>query len=297
VLSRHHIKEGPRAVIEPTCSQRDAASVLFNLSGYRVVEAVDGPLGIRKVVVESLDVEGGCPSCGVLSARVHQRTLQRVRDVPVGGAVEVWWRKRRFACTEADCARRTFAEHTKQVPTRARCTARLKVAVLEAVAWAGRAILEVASSFGVAWWTVQAVINTAAAAMANPDSRPVRHLGIDEHRYRRVRFFRDPDTAKWWRCEPWMTTMVDLDTGVVWGVVDGRGSAGVKAWLTARSADWRAGVQVVAIDPSAAFRKAITDALPHAAVSVDNFYADVPDMPMSRVFSLSGAVTVLVRSA
>jgi hypothetical protein len=56
-------------VIEPTCSQRDAASLLFNLSGYRVVEAVDGPLGIRKVVVESLDREGGCPSCGVLTAR------------------------------------------------------------------------------------------------------------------------------------------------------------------------------------------------------------------------------------
>jgi transposase len=259
-------------VIEPTCSQRDAASVLFNLSGYRVVEAVDGPLGVRKVVIESLDPEGGCPSCGVLTARVHQRTLQRIRDVPVGGAVEVWWRKRRFACVESACGRRTFAEHTKQVPTRARCTVRLKVAVLEAVAWAGRAVPEVASSFGVAWWTVQAVINTASAEMANPDSRPVRHLGIDEHRYRRVRFFRDPDTAKWRRYEPWMTTLVDLDTAVVLGVVDGRGSAGVKTWLTDRSAAWRGGVQVVAIDPSAAFRKAITGALPHAAVSVDHFH-------------------------
>ena len=48
----------------------------------------------------------------------------------------------------------------------------------------------------------------------------------------------------------WMTTLVDLDTGVVLGVVDGRGSAGVKAWLTARSAPWLGGAQVVAIDPS-----------------------------------------------
>ena len=121
-------------MVEPTCSQRDAASVLFNLSRYRVVQAVDSPLGIRKVVVESLDREGGRPSCGVLTARVHQRTLQRIRDVPVGGAGVVWWRKRRFACTESGCRRRTFAEHTKQVPARARCTTRLKVAVLEAVA-------------------------------------------------------------------------------------------------------------------------------------------------------------------
>lgn len=41
-------------MIEPTCSQSDASSVLFNLSGYRVVEAGDGPLGVRKVVVEFL---------------------------------------------------------------------------------------------------------------------------------------------------------------------------------------------------------------------------------------------------
>ena len=115
----------------------------------------------------------------------------------------MWWRKRRFACVESVCGIGAFAEHTRQVPIRARCTVRLKVAVLEAVARAGRAVLEVAASFGV---------------------------------------------------------------------VDGRGSTGVKAWLTARCAPWRGGVQVVAIDPSAAFGNAISDALPHAAVSVDHFH-------------------------
>ena len=69
-------------MIEPTCSQRDATSVLFNLSGYRVVEAVDGPRGVRKVWSSrwTLDREGACPSCRVLTARVHQWTLQRGRS-------------------------------------------------------------------------------------------------------------------------------------------------------------------------------------------------------------------------
>ena len=44
---------------------------------------------------------------------------------------------------------------------------------------------------------------------------------------------------------------MDLDTGVVLRVVDGRGRAGLKAWLTARSATQLCGMQVVAIDPSA----------------------------------------------
>jgi hypothetical protein len=69
-----------------------------------------------------------------------------------------------------------------------------------------------------------------------------------------------------------MTTFVDLDTARVLGVVDGRDSAGVRAWLTARPQAWRDEVQVVAIDPSAAFRKAIRTELPRVAVSVDHFH-------------------------
>ena len=152
--------------------------------------------------------------------------------------------------------------------------------MLEAVAWDGRAVLEVAASFGVAWWTVQAVINTAAAAIANPDSRPVRHLGIDKHRYRRGRFFRDPTTAKWRRYEPGMTTMVDLDTGFVLGVVDGRGSAGVKAWLEAWSAVWRGRCAGRGDQPKCSVprghRRCHT---PHSSIGL-SLHADVPAMPM-----------------
>jgi transposase len=103
------------------------------------------------------------------------------------------------------------------------------------------------------------------------DDTIVAHLGIDEHRYRSVRFYRT-QAGTWARFEPWMSTLVNTDTGQVLGVVDGRGSAGVGAWLAARSPAWLAGVQVVAIDPSAAFRKALREHLPGAAVSVDAFH-------------------------
>src|SRR5690625_7670927 len=46
-----------RAVIEHMCSQprdgRDAASIVFDLPGYDVVDAVDLPLGGRRVVVQA----------------------------------------------------------------------------------------------------------------------------------------------------------------------------------------------------------------------------------------------------
>ena len=47
--------KGPRAVFEPTGSRRDAASVIFNLPGYRVIDAVDLPLGGRRVKVQPVD--------------------------------------------------------------------------------------------------------------------------------------------------------------------------------------------------------------------------------------------------
>ncbi len=259
-------------MIEPTGSQRDAASAIFNLPDYRVIDVVeDDGGGPRVVEVESVDPPG-CPVCGVLAVRVHSRRRQRLRDVPVAGPVELVWVKRRWFCDQPRCRRGTFSEVTDQVPAYARSTARLCQALVTAVIVSGRAASEVARAHRVSWWLVQAMLTAAAdVLLPDPDQLPVRRLGIDEHRYRSVRYFRRPDGA-WRRYEPWMTTLVDTDTGRVLGVVDGRDSTGVGAWLAARSQTWRDGVEVVAIDPSAAFRKALREQLPAAAVSVDPFH-------------------------
>lgn len=82
----------------------DAASVLFNLPEYRAVTVVRDDQGRREVFVETPVVEAGCPSCGVLSSRVHQRR-QRVRDVGFDGLVRVWWVKKRWRCGERACPR------------------------------------------------------------------------------------------------------------------------------------------------------------------------------------------------
>src|SRR3712207_7449218 len=96
---------------------------------------------------------------------------------------------------------------------------------------------------------------------------PVQRLGVDEHRYRSVRYFRDP-AGGWRRYEPWITTLVDADTGRVLGVVDRRDSAGVGAWLAARSAAWRAAVEVGAVDPSQGVRPALEDGRAHVCSPV-----------------------------
>lgn len=48
----------------------------------------------------------------------------------------------------------------------------------------------------------------AAVPLASAVPVPgVRRVGIGEHRYRSVRFFRDPATSAWRWYKPWMTTL------------------------------------------------------------------------------------------
>ena len=222
--------------------------------------------------MQPVDLADGCPSCGVISARVHAWIVQRVRDIPHAGQLEVVVRKPRLVCAESACPRGTFTPATEQLPVRASCTTRLRTALLSAVIDSGRAVAEVAAGHGVAWWTVQSTVNAAAVLLPNVDELHVRRLGIDEHRYRRVRWFRDADGGGWRRVEPWMSTIVNADCGQVLGIVDGRDSAAVGGWLAARSPAWRNRIEVVAIDPSAAFKRAIAEQLPNAKISVDPFH-------------------------
>ena len=217
---------------QPTGLQRDAASTIFNLPNYRVIDAVDLPNGGRRVLVEMTD-SPACPGCGVIATKVHSRRLQRLRDTPVAGAVEVVCAKRRWFCNEELCSRGTFAESTDQVPRFARSTTRLKEQVVAAVITSGRAVSEVARAHQALWWLVQsALTRTAAVVLPVVDDINVTRLGIDEHRYRRVRWFRSP-AGGWRRFEPWMSTVVDLPTGQVLGVIDGRDSATVGKWALA----------------------------------------------------------------
>ena len=252
----------------------DAASILFNLPGYRVVSASpaagEEP---RKVVVETIEAEGACPTCGVLSARVQARPTQHVKDVACGGErIAVVVRKRRYICSESLCPRRTFTEQTDQLPARARVTTRLAEQVLTGCRAEPRAVSRVAHEAGLAWPTVMRLLTSTIDLSTGVDRRHVRRLGIDEHRFRTVRYLRDPDTRAVTRVEPWSIVFTDLDTGALLDVVDGRRGRTVTTWLAARPRWWRRRVALVAIDMSSEFRAAVRKALPKARISVDHWH-------------------------
>ena len=110
---------------ELTAARPDAATAIFNLPDYRVLNADILTFGQRRIHVETT-IESGCPSCGVIGTRRHSRRKQRIRDIPLAGPVEILWSKRRFFCDESECPRQTFSESTAEVPRRARSTRRLQ---------------------------------------------------------------------------------------------------------------------------------------------------------------------------
>jgi transposase len=251
----------------------DRTTLLFALPGFRVLDVSLEADGGRRVLVESVAEQGGCPSCGVLSMLIRERPTSRIKDLPHGAVpLRVWVRKRRYVCAEVLCARRSFTETSAQLPARARLTARLRVKISEAVSTTNRAMSEVGKDYGVAWWTVHRVLVAVAADALGP-AAPTSMIGIDETRARSVRWLLAE--VGWRRTDPWMTSIVDLypaSRGGIIGLAPGRSGACVQGWLSLQSSQFRDAVQVVAIDPSAPYASGIRRSLPHARIVLDHFH-------------------------
>jgi transposase len=258
----------------------DRTTLLFALPEFRVLDVTRELGGGRRVLVESVAEEGGCPACGVLSGLIKDRPTSRVKDLPyVPVPLLVFVRKRRFVCAEVLCERRSFTETSVQLPARARVTTRLKVKVCAAVTTTNRAMSEVAKEHGIAWWTVHRILVKAAADLLG-QAAPTTMIGIDETRARSVRWIQQgvDDTAQklaWCRSDPWMTSIVDLDRshpGGIIGLAAGRSGACVEGWIALQTQEFRDAVKVVAIDPSAPYASGIRRALPNARIVLDHFH-------------------------
>ncbi len=237
------------------------------------VEAVERTDVLVTVTVSTPWQLMGCPTCGVV-AHSRGRRRRELHDVPGIVPVRVIWRQRTWRCPDPDCPRGTFVE---QVPTlvapRASLTSR-------AVRWAigqlrreHATVQGLARQLGVDWKTLWRSIKPRLVELAADESRfdGVVSLGVDEHLWHHV----DPRR----RGPKELTGMVDLtrDAGGkvrarLLDLVPGRSKKAYANWLTDHSADFRAGVQVAALDPFAGYKSAIADELADATAVLDAFH-------------------------
>jgi transposase len=252
----------------------DPAAVLFGLEAeFSVVSATRVGPSVVRLTIEQAAREGPCPACGVLSSTVKDRPLRRIKDLPASGQqVELWWRKRRLLCVEVLCRQRSFTQEANAIRPRGRVTERLRDKVADAIAGSNRAVAEVAREYGVSWPTAHKAL-VAAAARWLPEPEPTSRLGIDETRFRSVRWVLDGIT--WKRSDPWLTSFVDCSAdgpGSLLGLAPGRTGGCVRDWLGEQTDAFRAAIDLVVIDPSAPYASGIRAALPGVAIAVDKWH-------------------------
>ena len=251
-----------------------ATAVLFGIEDEFDVVSVDRlEPGQVKIIIESVSREGPCPACGVISGRVKDRPLRRIADLPASGQrTQLWWRKCRLVCVEALCPRRTFTQTSEAIRPRARVTQRLRWQLATAIAAGNRAVSEVAREYGVSWPTAHKALAAAAVGWL-PEPTPTTRLGIDETRFRSVRWLLDGLT--WKRSDPWLTSFVDCSAdgpGSLLGLAPGRTGGCVRDWLGEQTPAFRDRIELVVIDPSAPYASGIRAALPRARIAVDKWH-------------------------
>jgi transposase len=232
----------------------DEGSRLLGLAGLVVVGVVesDGQLDLQIELTERAE---RCPHCGGDELRVKDRPVVAVRDLPIGGRRTIlWWCKRRLLCWACG---RSFTESHPQIGARQRVTRRFRERLAERVR-GGAAHAEVARCEQTTRYQVTRAFHSVVDGLASSPAAGPRRLSLDEAHHRRGREL--------------ATVVSDLDRRCVIDVVDGCTRRVTERYLGSLPEHIRAGIEVVSIDPSEAYRHAIRAALPHARIVADRFH-------------------------
>jgi transposase len=253
----------------------DNATVIFDLPGLAVEHVEVEPGGLRRLHVRTVDPAARfCPECGVFSTSNKGACTTRPKDIPYGDRLWLVWGKNRWRCREAACPRGSFTESLPGIPSRARCTTRLRVTAGEAVAEQGRCVAEVADHYGLSWGSTHRAYEDFVDPVLAEALPLVTALGMDETRRGKKRFKVNPETEKpEVVADVFHTGFVDAAgcAGLL-GHVEGRTAANVIEWLTGQPESWRDHITHVTIDLSASYAKAVGEALPDAQLVADNFH-------------------------
>ena len=173
---------------------------------------------------------------------------------------------RRYRCSE--CGHVWRQDMSKAAEPRSKLSRRALRWALEALVVDHLTIARIAEGLAVSWNTANdAVLAEGRRVLIDDPKRfdGVRVLGVDEHVWRHTR-----------RGDRYVTVIIDLtpirdNTGParLLDMVEGRSKQAFKTWLAARPKQWRAGVEVVAMDGFTGFKTATTEELPDATAVMD----------------------------
>jgi transposase len=242
--------------------------VWFSAPGFRQLAAVevDGELVVD---VETTLVRVGCRWCGV-PARPKDRRWVSVRDAPAGDRpVVLRWRKRVWVCDDRDCGEKTWTEQRPDfVVPRHALMVRAQRWVFNRVRPVQGTPASCARALGVSWWTAMAAVRWFGQPLVDDPGRVgiTAQVGFDETVM---------SPARHLQRRRFITATVDVQSGQIIDVFNGRDASDLRKWLGEQPVWWLDGIEVVSMDPHEGYRSAIkasTELIGEVMIVVDPFH-------------------------
>lgn len=195
-----------------------------------------------------------CPNCGRLDVIFRGTKTRQFRTLPIG-------KKRVFIETDVQRVECVVCDLVRQSPLnfadpKVTYTRQLEWYILDLLG--SMTIQDVAQHLQMSWDSIKEILKRdLRKRFSRPKLRHMKRLAIDEiaifkgHRY--------------------LTVVMDLDSGCVVFVGDGKGADALEPFW-ARLKRSGAKIEAIAIDMSPAYIEAVTTNLPHAAIVFDHFH-------------------------
>ena len=117
----------------------------------------------------------------------------------------------------------------------------------------------VSGIFGIAWNTVGSIAERLVKELLDPDRlSSLRRIGVDEISYRKHHRY--------------LTIVTDHDSGDVVWVGEGKCSETLKGFFASLPQGVCEAIEIVTMDMSQAYQKAVRDSLPNAVIAFDHFH-------------------------
>ncbi|AZL06216.1 MULTISPECIES: ISL3 family transposase [Brevibacterium] len=209
------------------------------------------------------DEHAECPGCAQ-RGRVRSTRIRRLVHPPVGlTAVTLAIRIRTFQCP--NCRQRWSQSPAKACVGRSKLSRTARLWALKSVVIDKMSIHVIAQNLATSWNTVcTAVLDLGTTLLLADATRfdGVSTIGVDEHCWSHRGIDR------------WVTVIVDLTNrpARLIDIVPGRSAEVFRDWLQRQPDEFQAGIEHVAMDAFAGYKKAATQAVPDAVTVMDPFH-------------------------